>query len=153
MSPRSGQLRTQHEHHIRTNERKRLTRKTGDREQQERHIPTDHLLRVPAPTRRGDRCGEQSIRQRPSQQHVRSEVAVIILLLRAGIDLRLDFRGLGVENVDGIFVQTVDILFAGWDFNLDFVLLSRRGHCTEAGCRLVVSFGTPRDIVHVGELG
>jgi hypothetical protein len=73
------------------------------------------------------------------------EIPIIILLLGTRIHLGFLHRRLGVQHVDRIFIQRIDILFTRRHFDLDLVLVapSASRHSTQRGCGLVVAFGTP----------
>jgi len=74
-------------------------------------------------------------------------------LLRTSVPLLLDLGWFLSQHVKGILICRVDILLFGWDDDFDFVLvLSSDGGCSEIVRDLVVSLGTPRDIVNVGKL-
>lgn len=54
--------------------------------------------------------------------------------------------------MNGIFICCVDILVFRGHANLSLLFVLRSGDGTEVCLDLVVTFGTPRDVMYVGKL-
>ena len=160
-------------------ERKKLTSKPRNRSQQKRHIPIHSLIRTAIRRfliRRRDRSSQQTITQHPRKKNaiqkkkepsaprkkkktkkkkhpLGPKTPIIILLLRALIRFTLHLGRLGIQHVDRILIQRVDILFVRRDFRFHFARLTGRGDGAQVFGDGVVAFRAPGDVVHVCELG
>lgn len=82
---------------------------------------------------------------------LRSERPVVVLLLRRRVRFAVHLWRLRVQHVDRVLVQCVDVLLVRRHFRLDGARLARRDRAQWLR-NGVVTFRSPRDIVHIGEL-